>query len=148
MGLYGVTEIQLTCVLLCFISGFNRAIYSLTLGDIFGKDTYMMTEWTTPDGSRPLGQALLTSTVIITLPLLAFPGLLLQICSAYMHTENKPKWKAILGFFPMIEYWATVYCTFFCSTWGAENSGLAFLLLMPAHVLMTSRQITCNFTRD
>ena len=39
-------------------------------------------------------------------------------------------------------------CTFYCTNWGPQNTDLAFCLFIPAHVLMTSRQITCNFTRE
>lgn len=112
MGLYGVTEIQLTCVLFCFIAGFNRSLYGLTLGDIFGKDTYLMTEWTAYDGS-PLGHSLLVSAILVICTSFAFPGYFIQMYLVYKYTDNKPKWKALLGFFPMIEYWGTIYCTFY-----------------------------------
>lgn len=104
-----------------------------------------MPNW--PNGT-PYGNSLVMTNVLGSVTATTIPGYLMMFYLVFTKTEFRPSWTALLGFFPMIEYWGMICCTFYCTTWGPENTALAFCLQIPAHVLMTSRQITCNFTRE
>lgn len=123
-------------------------VHGLTMIRIFGADSQLvLTMPNCPDGTT-FGDSHLVSWINTVTASIVSMGIITQIYLVLVYTKFEPRLSALLGFFPMIEYWGMTYCTFWCSTWGPKNSGLGFLLLMPTHVLMTSRQITCNFTRE